>query len=229
MLRSCGGRRGGARTRDRERGRSARDKKRAVGGKNRADAASARRARCHFWVANARERPRATRRRVGARARERAPRVRSRVSTPSRSTHLGTLSRSSGRSSAITPALCMGSMFCGRVASSATVCTKATLSFWYFSNTWSTARVDAIVLDPRERARVRENPGHRRARNDPPSRGFLLPKPDSGELEVNVGRKGRKKRDRSKSGLGSVIPVSNRSGNIGQKPSSRDQTAELFL
>ena len=67
----------------------------------------------------------------------------------------------------------MGSMFCGRVASSATVCTKATLSFWYFSNTWSTARVDAIVLDRRERARVRENPGHRRARNDVPARGFL--------------------------------------------------------
>ena len=45
----------------------------------------------------------------------------------------------------MTPALCMGSMFCGRVASSATVWTKVTLSFWYFSNTWSTARVDAIA------------------------------------------------------------------------------------
>jgi hypothetical protein len=84
----------------------------------------------------------------------------------------------------------MGSMFCGRVASSATVCTKATLSFWYFSNTWSTARVDAIVLDPRERARVRENPGHRRARNDQPSRGFLLPKPDWG----NLSQRGEKKK-----------------------------------
>ena len=36
------------------------------------------------------------------------------------------------------PALCIGSMFCGRVASSATVCTKVTRSFWYFSNTCST-------------------------------------------------------------------------------------------
>ena len=50
-------------------------------------------------------------------------------------------------------ALCMGSMFCGRVASSATVCTKATLSFWYFSNTWSTARVDAMVRAEREARR----------------------------------------------------------------------------
>jgi hypothetical protein len=49
--------------------------------------------------------------------------------------------------------------------------------------------VDAIVLDPRERARVRENPGHRRARNDQPSRGFLLPKPESGELESTRGEK----------------------------------------
>lgn len=30
---------------------------------------------------------------------------------------------------------------CGLVASSATVCTKVTRSFWYFSNTCSTARV----------------------------------------------------------------------------------------
>jgi hypothetical protein len=50
--------------------------------------------------------------------------------------------------------------------------------------------VDAIVLDPRERARVRENPGHRRARNDQPSRGFLLPKPDWG----NLSQRGEKKK-----------------------------------
>jgi len=65
-------------------------------------------------------------------------------------------------------------MFCGRVASSATVCTKATLSFWYFSNTWSTARVDAIVLDPNEAERVRDNPRHRRvqAMTDRDARGM---------------------------------------------------------
>jgi hypothetical protein len=45
----------------------------------------------------------------------------------------------------MTPALCMGSTFCGRVASSATVCTNATRSFWYFSKTCRTARVAAIV------------------------------------------------------------------------------------
>jgi len=61
------------------------------------------------------------------------------------SSHLGTLSNSSGRRSAMTPALCMGSTFCGRVASSATVCTNATRSFWYFSKTCRTARVAAIV------------------------------------------------------------------------------------
>ena len=66
------------------------------------------------------------------------------------STHLGTLSSNRGRSSAMTPALCIGSMFCGRVASSATVCTKVTRSFWYFSNTCSTARVDAMVSETDE-------------------------------------------------------------------------------
>lgn len=65
-------------------------------------------------------------------------------------THLGTLSSNRGRSSAMTPALCIGSMFCGRVASSATVCTKVTRSFWYFSNTCSTARVDAMVSETDE-------------------------------------------------------------------------------
>jgi len=50
----------------------------------------------------------------------------------------------------MTPALCIGSMFCGRVASSATVCTKVTRSFWYFSNTCSTARVDAMVSETDE-------------------------------------------------------------------------------
>ena len=45
----------------------------------------------------------------------------------------------------MTPAPRAGSMFCGRVARSATVWTRVTLSFWYFSNTWSTARVDAIA------------------------------------------------------------------------------------
>ena len=68
------------------------------------------------------------------------------MTNTSHNTYLGTLSNNSGRSKAMTPALCMGSMFCGRVASSATVCTNATRSFWYFSNTWSTARVDAIAL-----------------------------------------------------------------------------------
>ena len=86
---------------------------------------------------------RATRRRV-----RRDPRVppappRTNTRYARASSHLGTLSRSRGRRSAITPALCIGSMFCGRVASSATVCTKVTRSFWYFSNTCSTARVDA--------------------------------------------------------------------------------------
>ena len=42
----------------------------------------------------------------------------------------GTLSSSSGRSNCITPAFCRASMFCGRVASSATVCTKLTRAFW---------------------------------------------------------------------------------------------------
>ena len=187
MLRSCEGEEGaGGRGRaigeeDRS-ARSARDRGKESGGRGELDS----RAWCHFWVANARGRPRATHRRVGARAGERAPRVRSRVSMRSGSTHLGTLSSSSGRSSAITPALCMGSIFCGRVASSATVCTKATLSFWYFSNTWSTARVDAIVLDRKERARVRENPGHRRARNDALARGFLLQNRIRGNLKSTM-------------------------------------------
>lgn len=89
-----------------------------------------------------------------------------------RDARLGTLSSSSGLRRAITPACCSTSMFCstlgalvrdaprcedaasrsaelrtcGLVASSATVCTKVTRSFWYFSNTCSTAR----VLDLRE-------------------------------------------------------------------------------
>jgi hypothetical protein len=50
--------------------------------------------------------------------------------------------------------------------------------------------VDAIVLDPRERARVRENPGHRRARNDQPSRGFLSQNRNRG----NLSQRGEKKK-----------------------------------
>ncbi len=67
------------------------------------------------------------------------------MTNTSHNTYLGTLSNNSGRSKAMTPALCMGSMFCGRVASSATVCTNVTRSFWYFSNTCSTARVDDML------------------------------------------------------------------------------------
>lgn len=49
-----------------------------------------------------------------------------------------TLSSSSGRSSCITPAFCMTSMFCGLVAASATAWTKVTRAFWYASKCWST-------------------------------------------------------------------------------------------
>jgi len=52
------------------------------------------------------------------------------------------LSSSSGLRRDMTPACCNASMFCGRVASSATVCTNVTLCFWYSSNTLNTARVD---------------------------------------------------------------------------------------
>jgi hypothetical protein len=51
----------------------------------------------------------------------------------------GTLSNSSGRSRLMTPADCSASMFWGRVASSAMVCTKVTRAFWYCSKGWSTA------------------------------------------------------------------------------------------
>ena len=44
-----------------------------------------------------------------------------------------TLSSSNGRSSCITPAFCITSMFWGRVAASATLCTNCTRAFWYVS------------------------------------------------------------------------------------------------
>ena len=62
------------------------------------------------------------------------------------------------------------------------------------------------------------------------ARAMTCPRPDSssktglGELEVNA----KLKRDRSKSGVKSVVPVSKCSENINQKPSSRDQNNELF-
>jgi hypothetical protein len=62
------------------------------------------------------------------------------------------------------------------------------------------------------------------------ARAMTCPRADSssktglGELEVNA----KLKRDRSKSGVKSVVPVSKCSENINQKPSSRDQNNELF-
>ena len=48
---------------------------------------------------------------------------------------VGTTSRRRGRRSCSTPAFCKVSMFWGREARSATVCTKCVRDFWYCSNT----------------------------------------------------------------------------------------------